>query len=328
MPDSSPRSPAATSASLREPKRTLADPSLRQCDAESERGRWGDRRRTATVCRGRLRPVRVGIHLPQYGPAAGPESITQAARRAEELGYSDVWVSDHTVHPASQSYPSPYLYDPLVTLSWAAAVTERVGVGTSVLVVPTHHPLALANSLASLDNLSGGRLVVGVGVGWSEAEYRALGAEFFDRGRRLDEALALFRAAWSEDPLSFHGRYTDCDDIRVLPRPAGPVPLWVGGGSEPAYRRAAELGDGYQAIGLTPEQAVSVVARVRALRPDPTFTISLRTGWDPQGMDPARIADERVAFAEAGIQHVVAAPWQRALDAWLSSMERLAELVH
>jgi probable F420-dependent oxidoreductase len=271
--------------------------------------------------------MRVGIHLPQYGRVAGPDAITRAARRAEELGYVDVWVSDHVVHPAAQEYPSPRLFDPLVTLTWAAAVTERIGIGTSVLVVPMHNPLELANSLASLDALSEGRLTVAVGVGWSLAEYAALGYDFASRGQRLDEAIQLFRTAWSEDPVSFHGRFTSFDDLRILPKPNHRIPIWIGGGSEPAYRRAGLLGDGYQAVGLSPDAAGPVVERIRRDHPDRSFPISLRTGWDPQGMDPGRIRDELLAFEEAGIQHVVAAPWRRDLDDWLRSMEQLAELV-
>ena len=186
--------------------------------------------------------MRLGIHLPQYGSVAGPAAIQQAAGLAEELGFSDVWSSDHTVHPAAQDYPSPYLYDPLMTLAWAGAVTERVGLGTSVLVVATHNPLGLANSLASLDSLSSGRVIVGVGVGWSAAEYAALGSDFARRGRRLDEAIDLFRAAWHDDPVTFGGEFTHFEDVRVLPKPVGPMPIWVGGTSPAAYRRAAERG--------------------------------------------------------------------------------------
>jgi probable F420-dependent oxidoreductase len=272
-------------------------------------------------------PLRVGVHLPQYGRVASAEAITRAARHAEDLGFADVWVSDHTVHPAAQDYPSPYLYDPLATLTWAAAVTERVGLGTSVLVVPTHEPVGLANALASLDSLSGGRVVLGAGVGWSEAEYRALGYDFRTRGRRLDEALDLFRVVWRDDPVTFDGEFTQLEDIRVLPKPHGSIPIWIGGSSGAAFRRGVEKGDGFQLIGVTPEEAAPLVARLRERRPEPEFTISLRTGWDPQGMDEARIADERVAYAEAGIQHVVTAPWRNDLDAWLRSMELLAELV-
>lgn len=269
----------------------------------------------------------VGIHLPQYGRAASPEAITAAARRAEELGFADVWVSDHTVQPADQGYPSPYLFDPLLTLTWAASATSRVGLGTSVLVVPTHEPLSLANRLASLDALSGGRLRLAVGVGWSEGEYAAVGQDFTTRGRRLDEALDLFRVAWQDDPFTFEGAFTTAREVRLLPKPAHRIPIWVGGGSDVAYRRAATKGDGFHAIGLDPSQAAVVVARVRELRPEDTFTISLRTGWDPQGMEPSRIVEEKAAYAEAGIQHVVSAPWRNDQASWLRSMGLLAELV-
>lgn len=271
--------------------------------------------------------MRVGIHLPQYGRVASGEAIARAARHAEDLGFADVWISDHVVHPAAQSYPSPYLLDPLVSLTWAAASTSTIGLGTSVLVVPMHNPLELANSLASLDRMSGGRLTLGVGVGWSEAEYAALGWSFHDRGRRLDEALDLWRAAWRDDPVSFHGEFVSFDDVRVLPQPERRIPIWVGGSSEPAYRRAVERGDGYQAVGVKPPDASAVVERLRRDRPEDAFTISVRTGWDPQGMDPDDIRSERDAFAAAGVQHMVSAPWRSDLDDWLRSMDVLAELV-
>jgi len=271
--------------------------------------------------------MKVGIHLPQYGRVAGPDAITKAAQHAEALGFADVWVSDHIVHPAAQSYPSPFLFDPLVTLTWAAACTSRVGLGTSVLVVPMHNPLELANVLASIDALSQGRVIAGIGVGWSADEYRALGYAFDNRGRRLDETIELLHAAWRDDPTSFHGEFIDFDEIRVLPKPAHDIPLWVGGSSEPAYRRAVTKGDGFQAVGIKPDAAVDVVKRIRRDRPEDTFTISTRTGWDPQGMEPSLISEERDAFEAAGVQHVVAAPWQKDLDGWLRSMDLLAELV-
>ena len=143
--------------------------------------------------------MRLGVHLPQYGRAASPEAIASVAVRAEELGFADVWVSDHVAIPASQGYPSPYLFDPVLTLGWAAAATSRIRLGTSVMVVPQHHPLQLANQLASLDRLSGGRLTLGAGVGWSKAEFEALDQDFHTRGRRMDEALELMRLAWTTD---------------------------------------------------------------------------------------------------------------------------------
>lgn len=271
--------------------------------------------------------MRIGIHLPQYGRVASGAAITRAARHAEDLGFADVWVSDHIVHPAAQSYPSPYLFDPLLSLTWAAAVTERIGLGTSVLVLPQHNALTLANSLASLDALSGGRLTVAAGVGWSEAEFDALGFGFHDRGRRTDEIIRLLRVVWTEDPASFHGEFHDFDDLRVLPKPAHPIPIWIGGGSEAAYRRGVGLGDGFQVIGVTPEEAVAPVARLRRDRPEPAFVVSLRTGWDPLGMDTDRIRREYDGYADAGIGHVVCAPWRNDLDDWLRAMETLAGLV-
>jgi len=268
-----------------------------------------------------------GIHLPQYGQVASGEAVASAARHAEELGFTDVWVSDHIVHPAEQSYPSPYLLDPFATLAWAAAVTERVRVGTSVIVVPQHNPVWLANHLATVDAMSGGRLVLGVGVGWSRREYEALGQSFEDRGKRLDEILDLLRAAWRDDPASFDGDTYSFEDIRFLPKPAHEVPIWVGGGVEAAFRRAVEKGDGFHMVGLKPPEVAPIVERLRRDRPEPGFTISARTGWDPQGMDPDVIRAEREAFESAGVQHMVAAPWQKDLAGWLRSMDLLAEIV-
>lgn len=271
--------------------------------------------------------VRLGIHLPQYGRAASPSAIRSVAVRAEALGLADVWVSDHVVQPVGQGYPSPYLYEPLLSLGWAAAATERIGLGTSVLVVPQYHPLVLANSLATLDDLSGGRLTVGAGVGWSRGEYDALGQDFTNRGARLDEALDIFRAAWSNDPVSYEGRHYRFSEVKLLPKPAHPIPILIGGRSDAALRRAGGRGDGYQGLSTPPEELAEIVKRLRARRPEASFTISYRTGWDPQGMDPQQILDELAAYSEAGVTHVVSAPWRTEAEQWIRSMEMLVDLV-
>jgi probable F420-dependent oxidoreductase len=272
--------------------------------------------------------VRVGIHLPQYGRAAGADAITRAARHAEELGFADLWVSDHVIQPAAQTYPSPYLYDPFLSLAWGAAATERIGLGTSVLVAPQYNALWLANMTSSLDALSNGRLKLAIGVGWSEAEFAALGQDFHTRGARTDEMIEILRGCWTTDPTSYKGTHYSFADIRVLPKPAHEIEIWLGGASEAAYRRAARYGSGFQLIGLKPDTVAEPIARLRRDHPDPEqFTISLRTGWDPQGMDPAEIAAEKDAFEAAGIQYVVSAPWRSDVDSWLESMTRLAEIV-
>jgi probable F420-dependent oxidoreductase len=272
--------------------------------------------------------MRIGIHLPQTGRASGPDAIRDAACLAEELGFADVWVSDHVVIPAAQDYPpTAYIYDPLLTLTWAAAATARIGLGTSVLVAPQHNPLWLAKSLASLDALSTGRMTVALGVGWSEGEFSALGQTFHDRGARTDEIVGVLRACWQDDPTSFVGDHYRFSDLRVLPKPAHAIPIWIGGSSEPAYHRGVEHGDGFHAIGLTPTQAKELVDRLRRDRPEPEFTVSLRTGWDPQGMDPEQIAREHTEFEASGVQHMLAAPWRNETGSFLHSMELLADIV-
>lgn len=271
--------------------------------------------------------MKLGIHLPQFGRAASASAISTVARRAEELGFADVWVSDHIVRPAAQSYPSAYLFEPLLTLGWAAAATTHVGLGTSVMVVPQYHPLQLANALATLDQLSGGRVILGAGVGWSEAEFDALDQDFGTRGRRLDEAIEIMRAVWEDDPASYRGSHYSFDELKVQPKPAHRIPIWIGGSSEATFRRAAAHGDGFHAISTDPADLAPIVARLRERRPDDDFVISYRTGWDPQGMDPGLIAEEADAYAAAGVQHVVSAPWRDSVDDWLRSMELLVEIV-
>src|SRR5450755_4786641 len=152
--------------------------------------------------------MELGIHLPHIGRKASPENIKRAAMQAEQLGLSDVWVSEHIIIPKDATYPpSPNFWDPVLTLTWAAACTQRVKLGTSVLVLPMRHPLPLAKELATLHNLSGGRLIMGVGVGWLEPEFAALGVPFNERGRRMDEGIAMMRAVWSQDPVSFDSKY-------------------------------------------------------------------------------------------------------------------------
>jgi probable F420-dependent oxidoreductase len=273
--------------------------------------------------------VRFGIHLPQFGRAAVTGGIERAAKSAEQLGFDDVWVSDHIIIPKDQSYPGPYLYDPLVSLAFAAASTSTIGLGTTVLVGPQYtSPLALANTLASLDNMSGGRLTVGIGIGWSRAEYEALHASFDHRGERLDEIIDLCHTAWQDDPATHEGRYYGFADIRLLPKPVHTIPIWIGGGSDAAYERAFKRGDGYHGIGVKPEDAKAMVDRIRAARPEESFTISLRVGWDASRVSADEIRTQRDTYEAAGIQHLVVAPDRGDIDAWLAGMEVIAGALH
>lgn len=272
--------------------------------------------------------MKIGMHLPQSGRASGAEPIHRIATLAEELGFGSVWVSDHIVSPADQDYPTPYMHDPLLTLTWAAAVTERIGLATTVLVVPQYHPLWLANAAATLDALSGGRLTLGIGVGWSEPEFEALDQGFSNRGARTDEIIDVLRVAWRDDPASYDGEHYSFADIRVLPKPAHDIPIWVGGGTEAAHRRAVTRGDGFHAIGLDPAEAAEVVERIRRDRPEESFPVSLRTGWDPLGMEPDQIRRECGDFEAAGISEVISVPWRRDIDEYQQAVETLAAILN
>jgi probable F420-dependent oxidoreductase len=268
--------------------------------------------------------MRFGIHLPQYGRAAGPEGITRAARQAEDLGFHDIWVSDHLAIPASSPYPPAFLFEPLITLTWAAAATEHIGLGTSVLVLPYRHPVHLAKELASLDRLSKGRLIVGAAAGWLEGEFEALDVPFAERGARTDESLDVLRTIWEGDqPVDFDGRFTSLDQMRIIPVPERHLPIWIGGSSAPALRRAAAKGDGWQGSFLDPEATVGVVDRLRAERPEPEFTISMRVDWDGLADDPHELCRRLAGYAEAGVDHIVTSVRQTDLESWMRSVEVL-----
>jgi probable F420-dependent oxidoreductase len=269
--------------------------------------------------------MKVGIHLPQFGKAIVAGGVQRAAREAEQQGFDDVWVSDHLVIPKEQPYPAPYILDPLQALAFAAAVTDTIGLGTSVLVGPQYpSPLALANSLASLDAMSGGRLTVGLGIGWSRREYDALGGYFDHRGARLDEMIRMFRLVWENSTADFEGTYyPSFEQIRVLPPPAHRIPIWIGGSAPAAVERALR-NDGYHAMGPSPDEMATIVKQLREHRPDDDFVISLRVAWDVTSMEPGGMRDLGAAFREAGVGSLLVAPDRGDIDTWMQSQQKVA----
>ncbi|MFI6787258.1 LLM class flavin-dependent oxidoreductase [Nonomuraea sp. NPDC050383] len=176
------------------------------------------------------------MNVPNFGPGTDPGTLRRWARTVEGLGFDLLMVSDHVVvtPDVAEQYPAPF-YEPFTTLSWLAGVTDRIGLGTTVLIVPYRHPLLVARMAANLQQLSGGRLVLGVGVGWARQEFEALGVPFERRGALTEEHLLAMRAAWENE-----------DDYR-----AGRIPLWVGGNSDAGIRRAARLGDAWHPLRRT-----------------------------------------------------------------------------
>jgi probable F420-dependent oxidoreductase len=188
--------------------------------------------------------VHFGVILPNFGAQSSPARIRALARAAEELGFASVWATEHIVVGPEGVDPYGRVYDPLVTLGWVAGWTERVGLGTSIVLVPLHNPFHLAKEVATLQELSGGRVTLGVGVGWHRDEFEFMGVPFEGRGRRADEAIRLMRALWRGEP-SFAGSSWSYQDATAEPHPSPQPQIWVGGSSDRAIRRARELGDAW-----------------------------------------------------------------------------------
>ena len=266
--------------------------------------------------------MQFGIHLPQAGDQASPTKIRRAALQAEDSAVTDVWVSDHVILPNGASYPpSPLFYDPVVTLTWVAAVTKRVRLGTSVMVLPMRHPLPLAREFGTLQDYSEGRVILGAGVGWCEEEFSALGVPFKERGRRMDEGMALMRAVWSHDPVTFPTKYISANvmDMRMTPLPKVRIPFWIGGVADAQIRRTIEQADGWHGSRQTPAEAAPFIQRIRAARPEPEFTISMRVRWD--GTDIGALRDRVAEFAAVGVQHIMVEPNSRETDDWDAVIE-------
>ena len=191
------------------------------------------------------------------GFEATAEGIIAAACKAEELGFEAVLVNDHIIVDGSPRSLTSWgnTYDPLMVLSYVAARTTRIRLGTSVLIMPYRNPVATAKMLATLDQMSGGRVIAGVGVGWNETEFAALGVPFHERGARTTEYLRIWQACWASDPVTFHGEFFAFADMHVKPKPLQQPhpPLWIGGSSHPALRRAAEFAQVWQPTQMSPE---------------------------------------------------------------------------
>jgi probable F420-dependent oxidoreductase len=186
--------------------------------------------------------VHFGVILPNYGAGASADRIRSVAETAEELGFDSVWATEHIIVGPEAANTYGRVYDPLVTLGWIAGWTERIGLGTSILILPLHNPIGLAKQIATLQELSAGRVTLGVGMGWHRDEFDFMGVPFEGRGRRGDEAIQLMRRLWNGE-RDFEGKYWSFHDATMEPHLARQPEIWVGGSSERAIRRALELGD-------------------------------------------------------------------------------------
>jgi probable F420-dependent oxidoreductase len=257
------------------------------------------------------------------GPQSRPEVLLACARAAEAAGLADVWVQDHIAIPPDDAEGSGGRYlDPLAALAWLAAKTERIGLGTGVLNLPYRPALPTAKAIATVQELSGGRLRLGVGVGWMDAEFRALGVPRAERGRRCDETLAFLHRAFANDVVTANGQ-----EFLFLPRPARP-PLYVGGSGDHALRRAALYGDGWFPISSDPALLRAARVRLRELAQEfgrPEAEIVAFCGFDPRA--PERVEEQLGALRECGVARLVAGARYADADAFARHVEFLAEAV-
>lgn len=213
--------------------------------------------------------MKFGLRLPGAGPYAGPEAIEAFATKAEALGFESLWMTDHVALPINigSKYPyredgkffwppeTPYL-DAIMTLAWASACTERIRVGTSVLIAGWHDPLTTAKALASLDVLNRGRTTVAIGTGWMREQFDVFGVPFETRGRRTTEYISLLKHLWTEDVIDFEGDFFAYHGFKFYPKPAQPasIPVWCGGKSDAVLRRVAAVADGWHPLYIGPDE--------------------------------------------------------------------------
>jgi probable F420-dependent oxidoreductase len=207
-----------------------------------------------------------GICIPHYGKPIDIAKILDTVRQVEALEFDSVWVTDHLIVPQTlEIIYRDHMLEPLALLNYVAAMTTRVKIGTSVIILPYRNPIVVAKMLATTDQLSAGRLIFGAAVGWMEPEFAALGAPFADRGAYSDECLRLIKMLWTQEKVSFEGQYCSFTDMQASPRPLQQPhpPIWVGGNSPRARRRVAELGDGWHATAIPLDELRVGIADVR-----------------------------------------------------------------
>ena len=273
--------------------------------------------------------MKFGLHSVNLHTCSYPDTAARFARAAEAAGFDSLWTADHIVLPdppvpGRPMAPDMRLLDPIVSLTFLAAHTQRIRLATGVIVLPQRQALVLAKQLASLDVLSNGRLIFGLGVGWCEPEMRSVGAPFAERGRVADDYLAAIRAVWTQPKPSHKGPYVSFDAVQAMPRPVQtPVPIVIGGRTAPAYRRAVTQGHGWYGFAIGVEDTQKIVATLRDTAKKharPAELGRLEISVTPPSLD---VPDKATidAYAAAGVDRLILRP-RPDMDA--AALERFA----
>jgi probable F420-dependent oxidoreductase len=289
--------------------------------------------------------MKYGICLPNFTDLASPEAIEAAADAAERLGWEAVWTTDHVLVDRSDVAADYRInFDAILTLAWVGARHPGLRLGTSVIVVPQRNAVELAKELASLDALSGGRVIAGVGVGWNRKEFTNLGMadRFHERGAYLTETIDLWRHLWSGSSEPFPGRFHPLDDFvfNPLPPQGAGLPIWIGGRSEPALRRAGRMADGYLSSSTGPDAYAKRLPVIRAAaeaagRPMPALSARVHVDFGSSGPGsyyamrgtPDEVGAEVRKFAELGVEHLALVFDADSAEAMVAAAERFASEV-
>jgi probable F420-dependent oxidoreductase len=252
--------------------------------------------------------MKFGVIFPQTEIGADPSGVRDFAQAVESLGYDHIIPYDHVVgaNPASRpGWNAPYnhkdmFHEPFVLFGYLAAVTKKIGLASGVLILPQRQTVLVAKQAAAVDVLSGGRLRLGIGIGWNPVEYEALGENFKDRGARSEEQIEVLRALWTKELVTFKGRWHTITDAGINPLPVQrPIPIWLGGGAEPVLRRVGRLGDGWFPLAEPGDKVRSMIERIRAYAKE-------------AGRDPSAIGIEgRVSVADGSREK-----WLQAISRW------------
>ena len=291
--------------------------------------------------------MRYGLALPNFTGLASTEAIHAAGEAADRLGFESVWTTDHVLVDRGKDSGDYFVnFDAIETLAWVGARHPGVGLGTSVIVVPQRNAVVLAKELATLDALSAGRVIAGVGVGWNEKEFGNLGEtdRFHQRGAYLDETIRLWRHLWAGSNEPFEGRFHRLDDFTFGPLPAqrSSLPIWIGARTDAALERVGRLGDGYHSSATAPEAYARRIPTIRAAaqaagRPMPTLSARVRVAFDDSADPGARsyamrgtpeaIRAEIGKWDDLGVEQLVVWFGGDSVDAFVAAAERFAREV-
>lgn len=305
--------------------------------------------------------MRIGFALPNIGPVGTPEAVSKVAQRAEALGYDSLWTVERLLYPVKPQTPYPatpdgllpepykYVLDPLEALTFVAALTKKIALGTSVLDIPYYNPVMLARRLTTLDFLSGGRLRVGLGLGWSKDEMDAAGADLKQRGAMADEFLQVLKAIWTTNPVEFHGKFYHVPKSYIAPKPVQKPhpPIYLAAFAPPAMKRLAKMADGWNPVAIPADGMAQMFGGLKQMakeagRDPSSLAMIVRANLEvtdkPLGNNRMifsgtldQIKEDIAATAKIGAHELFFDPafsrGGQSLDRWLTLMEQLRKLV-